>query len=197
MLSGLKKIESLKSIINNLREVKDLKTSLNFAQENIAQLQKGVAKTTTTVDEHSDDLDSMDADIEALKRRNIKLEAYTRRKNMRIYNIIEEPEEQTEEVVRNLLTNQMQIPSQVVKAIRFERVHRIPSVKPKQATQRNPRPIISGRHTQDTVSSLEKSETGKKKGFLNFDKLIIDGQIYRGKESKKLPYYGNIMKYSL
>ena len=120
VLSGLKEIESLKSIINNLREeVKDLKTSLNFAQENIAQLQKEVAKTTTTVDEHSDNLDSMDADIEALKRRNIKLEAYTRRENMRIYKIREEPEEKTEEVVRNLLTNQMQIPSQVVKSHSF------------------------------------------------------------------------------
>ena len=31
----------------------------------------------------------------------------------------------------------------------------------------------------------------KQKAFFNFDKLIINRQIYRGKESKDLPYYCN------
>ena len=44
---------------------------------------------------------------------------------------------------------------------------------------------------------LKKAKQENRKAFFNFDKLIIDGQIYRGKETKKLPYYGNIMKYSL
>ena len=92
-LSACKEIESLKSEMITLRsEVKDLKDSLNFAQESITQFQNELAKTKTTVEEHSDDLDSMDADIEALKRRNIKLEAYTRKENMRIYNVTEDSE---------------------------------------------------------------------------------------------------------
>ena len=44
---------------------------------------------------------------------------------------------------------------------------------------------------------LKKAKQEKKKAFFNFDKLIIDGQIYHGKETKKLPFYGNIMKYSV
>ena len=104
-----------------------MKDSLNFAQENITQLQTELAKTTATVEEHGDDLDSMDADIEALKRRNIKLEAYTRRENMRIYNVNEESEENIEDVVRNLFVSKMEIPPEAVKVIRFKRVHRIPT----------------------------------------------------------------------
>ena len=224
VLSAGKEIEYLKSEIITLRsEVKDLKDSLNFAQENITQLQNELAKTKTTVEEHSDDLDSMDADIEALKRRNIKLEAYTRRENMRIYNVTEESEETTEEVVRNLFVNKMQIPSQDAMAIRFERVHRIPTTKAKQGSQHSPRPIIvrfshyqDKEHVRSFVNNLKGSDIGisddyprevedihktlypvlkkakreKRKAFFNFDKLIIDGQIYRGKETKKLPFYG-------
>jgi len=40
-------------------------------------------------------MESLDEDIEALKRRNIKLEAYTRRENVRIVNVKEEVEENT------------------------------------------------------------------------------------------------------
>ena len=137
VLSACKQIESLKSEIITLRsEVKDLKDSQNFAQENITQLQTELAKTTATVEEHGYDLDSMDADIEALKRRNIKFEAYTRRENMRIYNVNEESEENIEDV------SKMQIPPEAVKAIRFERVHRIPTKTSSQRSQIRPRPVI-------------------------------------------------------
>ena len=231
VLTACKQIESLKSEIITLRsEVKDLKDSLNFAQENITQLQTELAKTTATVEEHGDDLDSMDADIEALKRRNIKLEAYTRRENMRIYNVNEESEENIEDVVRNLFVSKMQIPPEAVKAIRFERVHRIPTKTSSQRSQSRPRPVIARfSHYQDKefvrsfyknlkgtdigISDdfpkeiedihktlypvLKKAKRDQKKAFFNFDKLIIDGQLYRGKETKNLPYYGNIMKNSV
>ena len=61
-----------------------------------------MAETSTTVKENGEDMNSFDTDIEVLKRRNIKLEAYTRRENIRIYNIKEESDENTEEQVRNL-----------------------------------------------------------------------------------------------
>jgi len=182
-------------------------------------------KTTATVEEHGDDLDSMDADIEALKRRNIKLEAYTRCKNMRIYNVNEESEENIKDVVRNLLVNKTQIPPEAVKVIGFERVHRIPTKTSNQRSQSRPRPVIARfSHYQDKefvrsknlkgtdigisddfpkeiedihktlYPGLKKAKRDQKKAFFNFDKLIIDGQLYRGKETKNFPYYGNIMK---
>ena len=185
--------------------------------ENITQLQTELAKTTATVEEHGDDLDSMDADIEALKRRNIKLEAYTRRENMRIYSVNEESEENIEDVVRHLFLSKMQIPPEAVKAIKTS----------SQRSQSRPRPVIARfSHYQDKefvrsfykklkgtdigISDdfpkeiedihktlypvLKKAKRDQKKAFFNFDKLIIEGQLYRGKETKNLPSYGNIMK---
>ena len=34
---------------------------------------------------------------------------------------------------------------------------------------------------------LKKAKQEKQKAFFNFDKLIINGQIYRGKETKTFP----------
>ena len=41
---------------------------------------------------------------------------------------------------------------------------------------------------------LKQDKREQKRAFFNFDKLIIDSQIYRGKETKNLPFYGNVMK---
>ena len=49
------------------------------------------------------------------------LEAYTRRENVRIFNVKEEVDENTEVVMRNLLVTKMQIPLEKVQSIRFER----------------------------------------------------------------------------
>ena len=146
---------------------------------------------------------------------------------MRIYNVNEDSEENIEDVIRNLFVSKMQIPPEAVKAIRFERVHRIPTKTSSQRSQSRPRPVIARfSHYQDKefvrsfyknlkgteigISDdfpkeiedihktlylvLKKAKRDQKKAFFNFDKLIIDGQLYRGKETKNLPYYGNIMK---
>lgn len=84
-----------------------------------------MAKTSMTVKENGQEIESFDADIEALKRRNIKLEDYTRRENIRIFNI-KGSDENTKEQVRNLFVSKLQIPQKDVNAIGFERVHRIP-----------------------------------------------------------------------
>ena len=82
-----------------------------------------MAETSTTVKENGEDINSFDTDIEALKGRNIKLQAYTRRQNIRIYNIKKESDENTEEQVRNLFVIKLRIPQKDVNAIRFKRVH--------------------------------------------------------------------------
>ena len=209
-------------------ELKDLKESLEFAGKEIISLKAEMAETSTTVKEKAEDMNSFDTDIEVLKRRNIKFEAYTRRENIRIYNIKEESDENTEEQVRNLFVAKLRIPQNDVDAIPFERVHRIP-VKPssQRSQSRGPRPVIvrfSHYQNKEFVRSFYKNLKGtkigisddfpreveeihktlypvlkqakreQKRAFFNFDKLIINGQIYRGEETKNLPYYGNIMK---
>ena len=56
--------------------------------------------TTSATAENIEDIESLDADIETLKRRNIKLEAYTRHENVKIFNVKEEVDENTETVVK-------------------------------------------------------------------------------------------------
>ena len=64
-------------------------------------------------------------EIGALRRRNIKLEAYTRRESVRIFNVEEEEDENTEELVRSVFVVNLKIPVDKVNDTRFEQVHRI------------------------------------------------------------------------
>ena len=80
---------------------------------------------TQVVADNTEHIDSLDADLEAYKWRNIKLEAYTRRENTKIVNIQEESEEDTEKLERNIFITKMQISAEDVNTIRFERVHGI------------------------------------------------------------------------
>lgn len=226
LLATCSEIKTLKSEICGLRgELKDLKDSLDFANQEIETLKAEFAKTSATVEENIEDIESLDADIETLKRRNIKLEAYTRRENVRIFNVEEEVDENTEAVVRNLLVTKMQIPLEKVKSIRFERVHRIPKKTQNQRLPNRPRPVIARfSHYQDKefVQSfyknlngttigfsddfpkevedihkalypvLKKARQNQQRAYFKFDKLIIDGRIYRGKETKELPFYGKL-----
>ena len=229
LLATCSEIKTLKNVICGLRgELKDLKVSLDFANQEIETLKAEFAKTSATVEEHIEDIESLDTDIETLKRRNIKLEAYTRCENVRIFNVKEQVDENTEVVVRNLLVTVMQIPLEKVKNIRFERVHRIPRKTQNQRPPNRPRPVIARfSHYQDKefIQSFYKNLNGTSIGFsddfpkevedihkalypvlkivrrnqqrvyFNFDKLIIDGRIYRGKETKELPFDGNISKF--
>ena len=78
------------------------------------------------------------------------MEAYTRRENVRIFNVKEEVDENTEVVERNLLEMKMQISLEKVKNIRFERVHRIPRKTQNQRPPNRPRPVIARfSHYQD------------------------------------------------
>ena len=144
LLATCSEITTLKNEICGLRgELKSLKVSLDFANQEIETLQAGFAKTSASVEENIENIESLDEDIETLKRRNIKLEAYTRRENIRIFNVKEEVEENTEEVVRNLFVTKLKIPPEKVKDIRFEQVHRIPRKTGNQKPPNRPRPVIA------------------------------------------------------
>ena len=81
LLATCGEIKTLKNEICGLRQVlKSLQGSLDFANQDIETLKAGFAKTSETVEENVEDIESLDEDIEALKRRNIKLEAYATRK---------------------------------------------------------------------------------------------------------------------
>ena len=43
------------------------------------------------------------------------------------------------------------------------------------------------------IISWKKAKQKKQTAYFKVDKLIINGQIYRGEETTNLPYYGLIM----
>jgi len=91
LLLTCSKIKTLKDEICGLREeLKSVRDSLDFANQETETLKAAVLKTSANVEENIEDIESLDTDIEALKRRN------TRRENIRIFNVKEEVEENTE-----------------------------------------------------------------------------------------------------
>ena len=115
----------------------------------------------------------------------------------------------------------MKIPEEDVESIHFERVHRIvarkPSSKPrpiivkfsfyqdkefmwsfvKRLCFRN---IIANNFPKEIDEILQKldpilknTKQAKQSAYFKVDKLIIDGQVYRGKETENLKHYCAIM----
>ena len=140
------KIALLKDEIRKLRdEVKNLKQSLQSAEEEIRSLQERQRETSAQVKENNEDIDHdfLFSDIGALRRRNIKLEACTRRENVRIFSVDEEENENTEELVRSVFVANLKFPADKVNDIRFERVHRISTNNSSLRVPSYPKPIIA------------------------------------------------------
>ena len=87
-------------------------------------------------------------DIGAVRCRNIKLEAYTRCENVRIFNV-EEEDENAEELVRSVFIANFKIPVDKVSDIRFERVDRISTNNSSLRAPSYPKPIIARFSYQD------------------------------------------------
>lgn len=174
------------------------------------------------------ELNGLKEEVENLKRRNIRLEAYTRIENIKIFWIKEsagETNEETEEHVRTMLKEKMNIPSYRVDGIRFERVHRM-TTRQDRVNSTKPRAIIAKfsfyqdkeyvwsfvRNLKDTgigiandfpreidkiheklYPVLKSAKKAKQKAYFKIDKRIINGQVYRGEETKHLTHYGLIM----
>ena len=143
LLAACGEIEFLKNEISGPREeLKSLKDSLEFAERVIERLKEKMAETTTTIKEHSEDIEFFDADIGTLNRRKIKLEAFRRRENIKIFNVKEKSGENTEELIRRLFSRNCKFRTKMLKNFRFERIHRIPSEGPDRRSSR-PRPVIA------------------------------------------------------
>ena len=90
---------------NTAMEIKDLKTTTVYAYSGL--------------EESNEELKSLKEEVMNLKRRNIKLEAYTRRENIKIFGIEDERGEsstRTEELVRIMMREKMNIPKRTSNA---------------------------------------------------------------------------------
>ena len=209
-------------------ENRKLKEASEFTANEISNLKTTSVYTFANMDATTSELNDLKEEVEILKRCNIKLKAYTRRENWKIFGIKEsagEPNEKTEELVRTMLTEKMKIPSDCVDDIRFERVHRM-TTRQDRVNSTKPRGIIvkfsfyqDKEYVWSFVRNLKDSGIGiannfpreidkiheklypvlksakraKQRAYFKVDKLIINGQVYRGEETKHLVHYGLIM----
>jgi len=100
-----------------LIELEDDSKKLKEASENTVY-------TCANMDATTSELNGLKEEVENLKRRNIKLEAYTRRKDIKIFRIKEsaaETSEKTKELVRIMLKENIKIPGDCVDDIHFKR----------------------------------------------------------------------------
>ena len=87
-----------------------------------------MAYTCSQIAVNLKDQKKLKAEVHKQKCRNIKLEAYIRRENIKIFNLPEirgETPSYAEELVRSILEEQMYISNEDVDDIRFERIHRL------------------------------------------------------------------------
>lgn len=223
LLSLVSEMESVKNRVAQLEEDnKKLKESAECTSLEILNLKSATVYTGASTEKTAKDLNSLEEEVLSLKRRNIKLEAYTRRENLKFFNIEENENAGIEETVRKTLVEKMKIPEKDVKNIRFERIHRLPTKK----TSSKPRPVIAKfsfykdkefvwsfvknlKGTGIGISNdfpkeideiherlypvLKKAKQDQQSAFFKIDKLIINGQVYRGTETNDLVHYGAIM----
>ena len=111
----------------------------------------------------SEELQKLKTLVDQLKCQNIKPGAYTRRENIKKFNLKEatgETPKQTENLVRAMLEEQMNISKEDVKEIRFERVHPACRLGKDPQKSNKTRPIItkfSFYQDKDFVWSYEKN----------------------------------------
>ena len=229
LLDLFSEIATLKDRLKTIEdENKDLKKAAENAMEELQELKPSVANLCMQQAQGSEEVQKLRKEMEQIKCRNIKLEAYTRRENIKIFNLNEtegETPRETENLVRNMMEEKLGIIREDMNEIRFERVHRLPTRRNSQ-TRTKPRPIVakfSFYQVKEYVMSkvknlkgtgigishdypkeidviheklypvLKKAKQGKQSAFFKVDKLIINGQVYRGVATEKLPYYGLIM----
>ena len=79
--------------------------------------------------------------------RNIKIEAQSRRSNIKFFGVREAEAEsnpyETERIVKLLLVNELKVPKEDVANLKFERVHRMPTKRSARTPTNRPRPIIA------------------------------------------------------
>ena len=137
ILHSLAELEALKDKVSSLeKESKDLKDNAEFAHKEITDLKATVIYACSNVERLENELTSLQEELDYWKRRSIRLESYSRRENIKIFNV-QETDENTEAVVKKFLNENLKIPQNDVDVIRFERVHRLPT---RQSNK--PRPMI-------------------------------------------------------
>ena len=137
-------VEDLKEDLKKLKEENEsLRTSLTWATEEINDLRKHQANTEEELKVMKEQVIDANQELDLLQRRSIKLEAQSRRNNIKVFNVKEtetmDSFKGTESVLKKLLVDQLKMPKEEVADLEFERVHCIPTRRSDENDRKKPR----------------------------------------------------------
>ena len=116
LLGFFSEMEDLKARLTEVEsENKSLKEAMKFTNEDLEEVKTISTSMGAITNKNTEDIQSLERNFLSLKRRNIKLEAYTRRENIKIFKIEENEGENgnTESLVRNVLRDKIKIPKEM------------------------------------------------------------------------------------
>jgi len=112
------------------KDIEDLKKSCCFNGDNLKEYKENVKKI---LDEQNQKLNHK---IDDLISKNLYLESYSRRENIKFFNISENSDKDTEESLRNFMERELGFRN--ARSVKIQRVHRL-----NRRNDTDPRPIIA------------------------------------------------------
>lgn len=141
-LDKLDKLDTIEARLDNIdTDIKDLKHSLTYQQDVVAEVQSVQSEHQEKLKSIEDTVEKIEQEKKKLEREIIDMRAHSVRSNLIFYNIKEENDqgqrEKVEDKIKKLLTDKLEIEDATEK-IEIERAHRLGNNKqgPK------PRPIV-------------------------------------------------------
>ncbi|RUA06761.1 MAG: hypothetical protein DSY43_01280 [Gammaproteobacteria bacterium] len=131
------KLEKVQDSTNDT--ISDLKSAMTFCSSDVSDLKKALEEATASKEVLTVKVQDLESKVEGLKTKDLYLEAYSRRENIKFLNIEEEEGEDVEEVLRSFLNAQLNYRD--YNHVEIQRIHRNPSKK--DPRRNNPRPILA------------------------------------------------------
>ena len=202
---------SLIEVVHN--EISALRQSLEFSQQQIDTLSSENKTLKDSVSTLSSQLTVVTSECKTMKETILDLQTRSMRDNLVFSGIPETPTENSETVIKDFITTQLKLSPDIVKNITFHRVHRIgpprkdskyprPIVakfehfKQKVQIQGRCRELkgthfgVNDQFPKEILQRRQKLHPIRKemlkkghKSILIVDKLYIDGQLYRNKDT--------------
>ncbi|KAK3753099.1 hypothetical protein QZH41_007945 [Actinostola sp. cb2023] len=131
------KLEEFEASARN--EMGDLKSAITFCDNSVTSLEVKLKEELETLKSENEVwAKEFEAKIEDLKSKDLYLEAYSRRENIKFMNINEEDDENAEKVIRSFLRDKLNYSD--CDEVEIQRVHRNPARK--SMNRATPRPIL-------------------------------------------------------
>ena len=206
-----KKLDKLDIIQENMQaieqDLKEVKKSIEYAHKEIDDRKKENVRKAQVEKESTERIQKLEADNAALMNSVIDLKARSMRDNLLFYNLPENRDENTTEVVQNLLGEKLGLEN--AKNIKIDRSHRLGK---KKSGESKPRPIVAkfnfhqdkvtilqnarklkgtqigiseqfpeeiARERKRLYPELKKARSNGMKANLVRDKLFINGELFR------------------